>query len=128
MVPLIANIVFACPNGTWIEAERRWEGAPRDLTLFYARLLGMSIVREDWLKIGWDGDRRSHLAFGDGPTENYRPSRWGDPDSPAQVLLEIPVADLAPADDFVCGLGVAVLDVQTDNRTYADPIGHPFRL
>lgn len=126
--PVINNIVIACPDGTWIEDAKRWEGAPRELALFYGDLLGMKIVREDWLKIGWDDGRRPHLAFGDGPTLQYLPPRFGDPERPQQVHLEIPVADLDAAGELAIRIGATVLDEQTNHRTYADPVGHPFCL
>lgn len=128
MDPEISNIVIACPNATWSETDGRWEGVARDLAMFYAELLGMKIVREDWLKIGWEGGRRPHLAFGDGPTENYLPPRWGEPERPAQVYLEIPVSDLDAAGSLALRLGAKSLDDQGTYRSYADPVGHPFRL
>lgn len=42
----------------------------------------MRIVREDWLKIGSDDGRRPHPAFGDGPTAEYLPPRFGDAEAP----------------------------------------------
>ena len=122
----IRNIVIACPEGTWNEDLNRWEGAFRDLALFYCELLGMKIIREDWLKIGKAPDTYPQLAFGDGPTENYKPPRWGDPERPQQLHLEIPVNDLDAAEDFALGLGATKLEEKTGYRTYADPIGHPF--
>lgn len=115
------------PDGRWIEADRRWEGIPRDLALFYADLLGMQIMREDWLKIGWDRDGM-HLAFGDGPTKNYLAPVWGDPERPPQVLLEIPAADIGLAGEFASSIGANLLEERERVRTYADPVGHPFRL
>lgn len=122
----IRNIVIACPEGTWNEDLQRWEGAFRDLALFYCELLGMKIIREDWLKIGKAPDIYPQLAFGDGPTENYKPPRWGDPERPQQLHLEIPVNDLDAAEEFALGLGATKLEGKPGYRTYADPIGHPF--
>ena len=71
MQPYIRNIVFGCPD-------------PRALGSFYAELLGMRIIREDWLVIAKDESSFPRLAFGDGPSE-YRPPRWPDPEHPQQL-------------------------------------------
>lgn len=120
--------MIACPEGTWIKDANRWKGTPRELALFYAELLGIRIVREDWLKIAWDDGRRPHLAFGDGPTAGYLPPRSGDPERPQQVHLEIPARDLQAAGEFAITLGAYLLDDRTNHGTYADPVGHPFCL
>src|SRR5689334_6464661 len=57
----IRNIVLACPEGRW--ADDHWEGPPRELATFYAELLGMRIIREDWLVIGLDEATTPRLAF-----------------------------------------------------------------
>lgn len=124
----ISNIVIACPNGQWNERTGQVEGPPRELALFYAELLGLKIVREDWLKVGRDREDPLHLAFGDGPTDEYRPPRWGDPERPAQAHLEIPVRDLSAADRLAVGLGATAVADGVSRRTYLDPAGHPFCL
>lgn len=120
----IANVVIACPDGEW--CDDHWEGAVRDLALFYAELLEMQIVREDWLKIGKDAETYPQLAFGDGPTENYVAPRWPDPDYPQQIHLDFPVSDLDAAEGLALGLGATRLQDRGDLRSYADPVGHPF--
>lgn len=126
MEPYIRNIVIACPDGTWSDSDNRWEGPQRELALFYAELLGMQIIREDWLKVAKDESSFPQLAIGDGPTRDYRPPRWGDPERPQQLHLEFPVRDLEAAEELVLGLGGTKLEDKGDYRTYADPVGHPF--
>lgn len=124
----ISNIVIACPEGRWNERAGRVEGPPRELARFYAELLGLKIVREDWLKVGGDRADPLHLAFGDGPTDEYRPPVWGDPERPAQARMEIPVRDLAEAGRLALGLGATAVGDGDDSGTFLDPAGHPFCL
>jgi hypothetical protein len=121
----IRNIVFSCPEGTW--SNDRWEGPPRTLASFYAELLGMQIVREDWLVIAKDQDSSPRLAFDEGPSD-YRPPRWPDPEYPQQLHLDITVDDLPAAEALVLGLGASLLQDKGAYRSYADPVGHPFCL
>jgi catechol 2,3-dioxygenase-like lactoylglutathione lyase family enzyme len=122
----IRNIVFGCPDGTW-EGDH-WEGPPRVLAEFYAELLGMRVIREDWLVVAADETTFPRLAFGEGPSDTYVPPRWPDPAHPQQVHLDISVPDLSAAEDLVLGLGASRLQDQGLFRTYADPVGHPFDL
>jgi catechol 2,3-dioxygenase-like lactoylglutathione lyase family enzyme len=124
----ISNIVIACPEGAWNERTRQVEGPPRDLALFYAELLGLEIVREDWLRVGRSRADPLHLAFGDGPTDEYLPPRWGDAERPAQARLEIPVRDLPAAERLAVGLGATAVEDGDGRRTCLDPVGHPFCL
>jgi hypothetical protein len=119
----IHNIVFGCPEGTW--TNDRWEGPPRILATFYAELLGMRIVREDWLVIAKD-ESDPRLAFDGLP--DYRAPRWPDPEHPQQVHLDITVHDLDAAEALVLRLGATRLQDRGDYRSYADPAGHPFCL
>ncbi|MEU4196686.1 VOC family protein [Kribbella sp. NPDC026611] len=115
----IRNIVFACPGNT---PETYAEGA-RPAAMFYARLLGLQIIREDWIVVGDPDDPSAlRLAFGDGPID-YDPPRWPDPAHPQQLHLDIAVPDLTAAPD-----DAALLHDYGDHRVYADPIGHPFCL
>jgi hypothetical protein len=50
----IGDVVVHCLGGVWIEEEQRFEGEPRELGEFYAELLGMQIIRDDWIKVGKD--------------------------------------------------------------------------
>lgn len=124
----ISNIVIACPGGHWNERTGQIEGPPRELALFYAELLGLKIVCEDWLKVGRDRADPLHLAFGDGPTDEYRPPRWGDPERPAQAHMEIRVRDLSAAERLALRLGATAVEDGDSHRTYLDPVGHPFCL
>jgi len=114
MEAYIRNIVFGCPD-------------PRALASFYAELLGIRIIREDWWVIAKDESSFPRLAFGDGPSD-YRPPRWPDPDHPQQLHLDIPVYNPEAAEELALGLGATRLQDKGEYRSYADPAGHPFCL
>jgi catechol 2,3-dioxygenase-like lactoylglutathione lyase family enzyme len=114
METYIRNVVIACPD-------------PRALATFYAQLLGLRIIREDWVVVARDQDSLPRLAFGDGEGE-YRPPRWPDPEYPQQLHLDFPVADLQAAEELALRLGARPLQDSGDYRLYADPAGHPFGL
>jgi catechol-2,3-dioxygenase len=99
----------------------------RSLASFYAELLGMRLIREDWPMIATDAGTFPRLAFGDGPSD-YRPPRWPDPEHPQQVHLDITVSDLEAAEQLVLRLGATRLQDRGEFRSYADPVGHPFCL
>lgn len=120
----LQNVVFACPGNT----EDSYERGARPLAEFYANLLGMRIVREDWFLIADEDDPDGlHLGFGDGPID-YQPPRWPDADYPQQMHLDITVDDLDAAGQRVVQLGASKLQDNGTFRTYADPTGHPFCL
>lgn len=124
MSATIQNIVFACPGAT----KGAYESAGRAIASFYADLLGMRIVREDWFMIGRDDDAGGlRLAFGDGPID-YQPPRWPDPDRPQQLHLDVAVSNIDATEGLALQLGATRLQDQGDYRSYADPIGHPFCL
>jgi catechol 2,3-dioxygenase-like lactoylglutathione lyase family enzyme len=114
MEPYIRNIVFGCPD-------------PRALGAFYAELLDMRIIREDWVVVAKDESSFPRLAFGDGPGE-YRPPRWPDPEHPQQLHLDFQVSNLESAEEVALRLGATPLQDKGDYRSYADPVGHPFCL
>jgi len=114
MEAYIRNIVFGCPD-------------PRALASFYAELLGIRIIREDWWVLAKDERSFPRLAFGDGPSD-YRPPRWPDPDHPQQLHLDIPVYNPEAAEELALGLGATRLQDKGEYRSYADPAGHPFCL
>lgn len=114
METYIRNIVFGCPD-------------PEVLASFYVELLGMRIIRRDWLVIARDENSFPRLAFDEEPSE-YRPPRWPDPEYPQQVHLDIPVNDLEAAEELALGLGATRLQDRGDLRSYADTAGHPFCL
>lgn len=99
----IMNIAISCPG------ERRDE-----LAAFYSALVGS------------DRRRMPRLVFGEG--RGYQAPRWGDPARPAQVHLDVSVADLDRAGRLVLANGATALDDAGDHRVFADPIGHPFCL
>jgi catechol-2,3-dioxygenase len=113
MPTYLRNIVFECPDD-------------RALASFYADLLGMQIIREDWLVIAEDRDSLPRLAFDQLP--DYRPPRWPDPEHPQQVHLDLLVPDLDTAEGLAVRLGATRLQDRGGFRSYADPAGHPFCL
>jgi catechol 2,3-dioxygenase-like lactoylglutathione lyase family enzyme len=117
MKATIRNIVFACP-----------EESIRALAAFYAELLGMRVIREDWLVIARDGSSFPRLAFGDGPADAYEPPRWPDPHYPQQLHLDITVRDLEAAETSARRIGAIPLQDVGNYRSYADPVGHTFCL
>jgi Glyoxalase-like domain len=112
----ILNIVFSCPGED--------EDGPRKLASFYAELLGMRIIREDWLRIATDENGLPRLAFDDPSGDT--PPRWPDPEYPQQVHLDVVVPNLEGAEGAVLGIGATRLQDKGDYRSYADPLGHPF--
>jgi hypothetical protein len=74
----IRTIVGECPD--------RWA-----LASFYAALLGMRIIREDWLMIAPNTHSVPRLVFY--AVTDYRPLRWPEPKHPQQVHLDILVSD-----------------------------------
>ena len=94
---------------------------------FYVALLGWKIVREDWLKIGPYRGSTFQLAFGDGWSDS-RPPRWGDPDHPKQVHLDLLVPDLERAVTDALARGATALAEGDGHRVLADTVGHPVCL
>jgi hypothetical protein len=93
---------------------------------FYAELLGMRIIREDWLKVAKDVETLPHLAFSGDGWSDVRPPRWPDPKFPQQIHLDLLVADLDAIEARILELGGSRLDDRGGHRVYADPVGHPF--
>jgi Glyoxalase-like domain len=100
----------------------------RVLADFYGTLLGMRIVREDWLQVAANEDSDLRLALDGDGWSDLRPPRWQDPEHPRQLHLDIGVPDVAAAGELVTGMGAKLLQEKDDHRTYADPAGHPFSL
>lgn len=113
MEAYIRNIVFGCPD-------------PRALGRFYAELLGMRVVREDWFVVARDERSFPRLAFDE--EAEYRAPRWPDPEHPQQLHLDFPASDLEAAEEQALRLGARRLQDRGDYRSYADPAGHPFCL
>ena len=120
----IRNIVFSAPDGEWV--EDRWEGGQRALAQFYADLLGWHVIREDWPVVGMDDETLPRLAFGEGPTPEYRAPQLGDPEHPQQLHVDLPSPDLDAAETLALKLGAAKLRDKQGYRIFADPVGHPF--
>jgi hypothetical protein len=123
----IRNIVIGTPRGFWDEEAERVDGEPRQLGEFYSALLGMRILRDDWIVVGADDSQHPRLAFGDGWSDERTP-RWGDPEYPQQVHLDIFVPDVEAAGALALGRGATALSDRGDHRIYADPFGHAFCL
>ena len=113
MEAYIRNIVFECPDR-------------RALASFYAELLGMRIIREDWFVIAKDESSFPRLAFDE--ASDYRPPRWPDPEHPQQLHLDIQVDNLEAAEELALRLGATRLKDMGEYPSYADPAGHPFCL
>jgi catechol 2,3-dioxygenase-like lactoylglutathione lyase family enzyme len=109
----IRNIVIGCPD-------------PRALASFYAELLGMRVIRQDWLVIAKDENSFPRLAFDE--EAEYRPPSWPDPEHPQQLHLDFPVSDLETAEKLALRLGATPLQDGGGSRSCADPAGHPFCL
>ena len=103
------------------------EGRQR-LAHFYGELLGMQVIRQDWLKIAVDPESALHLALDGDGWSDQRPPRWQDPEFPQQMHLDLFVRDVVSAGGVVEGLGGRLLRQGGDRRVYADPAGHPFCL
>lgn len=123
MSGLIRNIVLSAPDGRW--AGNRWEGGQRALAQFYADLLEWNVIREDWPVVAPDEQALPRLAFGDGPTPEFRAPELDDPDRPPQIRLDLPTRSLAAAEERLTGLGATTLRRGPRSSIYADPFGHP---
>lgn len=117
----IRNLVYGTPGNT----PESYDRGTRPAAEFYAGLLGMRFIREDWFLIGDNGGLQ--LAFGDGPID-YQAPRWPDPAYPQQMHVDIAVPDLSQAGEQAVELGATLLDDGQSWHVYADPIGHPFCL
>jgi hypothetical protein len=100
----------------------------RVLADFYGELLGMVVIDEGWLRIASPTDRSFQLALdGDGWSDE-RPPRFGDPDHPQQLHLDIHVPDVVAAMSSTISRGAAVVHRTDVDQVLADPAGHPFCL
>src|SRR5262245_38520856 len=99
----ILNIVFGCAYA-------------RPLASFYAELLGMRVVREEWLRIAADEETLPRLAFDE--LDDYRPPRWPDSEHPQQVHLDVTVDDLDRAEAQVLASGATPLQRRNEYRSY----------
>ena len=97
------------------------------LAEFYCALLGMQVIREDWLKIAKDANSAFQVVLDEDGWSDLRPPRWPDPEYPQQVHFDI-FADIEAAGKLVVAMGAVVLRDEGEHRVYADPAGHPFCL
>ena len=100
----------------------------RELAAFYGELLGMQVVDDGWLRIARDKTSTLQLALDSDGWSDQRPPRWGDPEHPQQMHLDIGVGDIGAADELVLKLGASKLQDNGEHRVYADPAGHPLCL
>lgn len=104
---------------------------PRELGVFYARLLGWSIEYEDdeWVVVS-DGGRPRRLGFQ--KVDDYRPPVWPRSERPQQLHIDVVVRDMDAAEKAVLEIGATKHDHQPseddDFRVFLDPAGHPFCL
>lgn len=109
----IRNIVIGCPPGVW--RNDRVEGDPRALGEFYAVLLGWTVIRDDWIKVGTALDEFPHLAFGDG---------WSGWSLREQGRVDLLVRDAAAAADRATASGGSVVSHGPEGSVVTDPYGH----
>jgi predicted enzyme related to lactoylglutathione lyase len=132
----IGNVVIHATGETWNEEADRMEGSHRALGEFYAELLGVGVIRDDWVKVGRDRRTYPQIAFdgikngiaGSATPADYRPPRWPDPAAPQHMHMDIEVADIEPVTEAAIKRGATLLRDNGDHRVFADPVGHPFCL
>ena len=103
--------------------EGRWV-----LADFYCALLGMEVIRQDWLKIAKDPDSAFQLALDGDGWSDQRPPRWRDAEHPQQMHLDVLVGDVGVSGRLAEDMGAPLLHDGDGHRVYADPAGHPFCL
>jgi catechol 2,3-dioxygenase-like lactoylglutathione lyase family enzyme len=104
---------------------------PRKLALFYHRLLGWPIGRDEpgWVTLR-PTDGGPGLSFQD-EAQYVRPSWPAVPGEQQMMMhLDVEVADLdtAEAEALAAGATLAAYQPQKDVRVFLDPDGHPFCL
>lgn len=101
---------------------------PEDLAGFYSALLGQPITYRspDFVVVAAD-EQTSGLGFQ--AVAHYIPPMWPEGTPGQQLHLDVMVADVDAADDWVTALGARRLPSDLpDSHVYADPAGHPFCL
>lgn len=110
----VRNIVFECPDA-------------RALAAFYCELLGMRLIRDDWVVIATDEHSLPRLAFDE--VDDYQRPTWPNPEHPQQVHLDFSVDDAEAAIELALRLGATRLpDMGGSCPVFADLAGHPFCL
>ncbi|MEU6444531.1 VOC family protein [Streptomyces sp. NPDC047046] len=122
MIATLQTQVLNCPK-------------PRDLAVFYARLLGGEVDRRDPRWALDEGFATLHLSDGAVLSfqrdPQFRAPTWPDPDVPLQSHLDLAVRDLDAAERIALAAGARRLPTPAEVkgwRVYADPAGHVFCL
>ena len=104
------------------------EEGRRVLASFYGELLGMTVVDEGWLRIATSKDSTFQLALDSDGWSDERPPRFGDPEFPQQLHLDIDVPDVDAAVSASIERGSLTAYETAWDRVLTDPAGHPFCL
>jgi predicted enzyme related to lactoylglutathione lyase len=102
---------------------------PHGLARFYQGLLGGSIAATNDIFTALTVDEALRVDFQH--VDGYRPPAWPDPQSPAQMHLDLVVEDLDEGERLATALGARKADHQPGGsrfRVFIDPEGHPFCL
>ncbi|MEV0241094.1 VOC family protein [Streptomyces sp. NPDC050674] len=117
MIGRLYAVVIDCPD-------------PDELAVFYEKLLSLSRQADtaDFVVLQ-DASGAPVVAFQ--RVDGFRAPRWGDPERPPHLHLDVMVPDLDTAEAQVLALGATLLDGSDKPigyRVYEDPVGHPFCL
>ncbi|MGA9746974.1 MAG: VOC family protein [Nocardioides sp.] len=102
---------------------------PQALASFYAEVLGMQVLEDEWNWVALGRERHMReLAFQ--KMEPYVPPQWPDTEHPQQLHLDIAVEDFDKAISAVTALGAVRRPgaPETGYRVFEDQAGHPFCL
>lgn len=102
--------------------------SPRALAPFYEQMLGFTrrlLDTPERVVIAGLDPHQPTLAF---QHAEFVPARWPDPAYPAQVHLDLGVADLEASQELAERLGALRLPHPRGATVYADPAAHPFCL
>ena len=114
---VLERVVFDCAD-------------PAELATFWSGLLDLPARLEDTpdrIVIGRSDGRLPNLAMQ--RVHDYRPPRWPDSASPAQLHLDLMFDDRETRERLALHLGATRLPPQGGScPVYADPAGHPFCL
>ncbi len=110
------RIVIDCPE-------------PRQLSPFYAQLIGMSDVVEDSSNLVVIARPDGRLPMlGLRRVSPYVPPRWPDPAHPAQMHFDLTFDDAVVARALAEELGATLQPTGGSCPVYVDPVGHPHCL
>jgi catechol 2,3-dioxygenase-like lactoylglutathione lyase family enzyme len=102
-------------------------GDPRELTEFYAKVLGWKVVmaEDDYGMITSD----TGTSIGFGRIDNYTRPEWPDPDGKKRYHLDLNVDDVKEAETQLAEWGAEVAGWQPNRERWTvmlDPQGQPF--